>query len=149
MANKSIQSVLLAIPCRYMPVPFETSISTRSYTIWDFDEMMNCISRAPLLLLRSWVALSCRVCLHMSWGSVSPDQISVFSQYVKAYKSYADIVPARINQFHLILTQYHQVPMIAVLYWPSTQLHNLLMHSWANCLMFLSCYLQLYLANLE
>ena len=36
------------------------------------------------------------------------------------------------NQYRLTLTQYHQVPTIAVPYWPSTQLHHLVTHSWAN-----------------
>ena len=32
----------------------------------------------------------------------------------------------------LILTQHHQAPTIAVLYWPSTQLDHLVVHSWAK-----------------
>ena len=38
-----------------------------------------------------------------------------FSQYFKAYQHYADPVPSRINRYHFILTQYQQVPTIAVL----------------------------------
>ena len=41
-------------------------------------------------------------------------------------------VPSRINWYHLILTQYHQVPTIAVLYCPSTQLYHLVTHSLAR-----------------
>ena len=32
----------------------------------------------------------------------------------------------------LLLTQYHHVQTTAVLYWPSTQVHHLVTHSWAN-----------------
>ena len=36
-------------------------------------------------------------------------------QYIKAYKPYTDLIPSRINRYRLILTQNHQVPIIAVL----------------------------------
>ena len=68
-------------------------------------------------------------------------------------KHHTDPVPSRINQYcliltnpllwpnnidyRLILTQYHQVPTLAVLYWHSTQLHHLVTHSWANWVYFL------------
>ena len=37
----------------------------------------------------------------------------------------------------LILTQYRQVPTIAVLYWPSTQLYRLVTDSWDNWISFI------------
>ena len=74
----------------------------------------NCVSRAPLLFLRSWVALSLKVCLSVRY----PPILALYQQL-------------RTETANM-LTQYHQVPTIAVLYWPSTQLHHLVMHSWAN-----------------
>ena len=49
-------------------------------------------------------------------GSVSPGQIHTFFNIIDAYMPDTDPVPSRINQYHLILTQDHQVPTIAVLY---------------------------------
>ena len=38
--------------------------------------------------------------------------------------TYTDPVPPSTNQYRLILIQCHQVPTIAALYWPSTQLYS-------------------------
>ena len=41
-----------------------------------FFHVLYCVMRHPLLLFRSWVALSFKVCLWICEGSVTPDQIS-------------------------------------------------------------------------
>ena len=53
----------------------------------------SCFISAPLLLLRRLSSTNFQS-LPVSQGSVTPDQISTFFQYIKAYKP--------------ILTQYHQ-----------------------------------------
>ena len=50
-----------------------------------FIPELDCVIRDPPLLLRSWVALSFKVCLSVCLELVSPDQISPV-QCVKAYK---------------------------------------------------------------
>ena len=59
-------------------------------------------SRAPLLFLRSWVALSFKVCPCVRY----PPVLALYHQFR--------------TEIANLLTQYHQVPTIAVLYWPST-----------------------------
>ena len=46
------------------------------------------------------------------------------SKYQQVF-NHTDLVPSRIHQYRL--TDYHPVPIIAVLYWPSTQLHHLVL----------------------
>ena len=46
-----------------------------------------------------------------------------FFQNIQAYKPFADPVPPNTKKCQLILTQYHQVPLI---------IHHLVTHSWAN-----------------
>ena len=75
-----------------------------------------------LLLLRSWVTLSFKVVRQSYHNVLTTDQISTC---INAYRLCNDLVPARINRYHLTLAQYHQVPTIAVLHWPITQLHHL------------------------
>ena len=62
------------------------------------------------------------VCLSLSGTSSTRDLMSTFSIYKGIQALYP--VPSRINR-------YHQEPNIAVLYWPSTQLHHLVTYSWA------------------
>ena len=83
---------------------------------------------STLILIRSWVVLSFKVCQSVRKALVTPDQISTFSIYKVINALHW---PNNIN-YCLILTQYHQVPTIAVLNWPSTQLHQIVTHSWAN-----------------
>ena len=53
----------------------------------------------------------------------------------------------RISLFPVPLNLY-QVPTIAVLYWPSTQLHHLVTHSWANWIKFTFSFIsQVYFAT--
>ena len=75
---------------------------------------------STLILMRSWVALSFKVCesvsLRVSEASVKPDQISTCS----IYKGINALHWPNNMNYRLILTQYCQVPTIAVLHWPST-----------------------------
>ena len=54
-------------------------------------------------------------------GDTCPDLH--FLQYIKAWMSSTDPVSSITNCYRL-----------SVLYWPSTQLHHLVTHSWANCI---------------
>ena len=85
---------------------------------------MNCVTRAPLLyFVRSWVALS----LVCEWISQSvrhawhPSKFPLFAIYKGMNVLYW---PSIIN--------YQLLPPHSVLYWPNTQLHHLVTHSWAN-----------------
>ena len=95
-----------------------------------------CVTRAPLLFLRGWVALYFKVCLSVCLLGIRHTWPNLhFFQFVKTYMPYTDpiaMVPSRIKQCRLIMIQYHQAPTIAVLYWPSTQLPHPVTHSWAN-----------------
>ena len=82
--------------------------------------------------LSSPIFQSMSVSQWVSKGSVIPIQISTFSIYNGIDALYW---PNNINN-RLLVTQYRQVPIITVLYWPSTQLHHLVMHSWANWIYF-------------
>ena len=82
-----------------------------------------CFTSAPFLFLRS-SSSTFFPCLSVSeWGIGVTRTNSHLFQFIKAYKPNTEPVPSRINWYRLILTHYHQVPTIAVLYWPSTQLH--------------------------
>ena len=71
------------------------------------------------------------------WGiCVTRLNFHFFSIY-KGIQALYCTVPLRINWNRLILTQCHQIPTIAVQYWPSRQLHHLVTHSWANWIYFL------------
>ena len=70
-----------------------------------FEQSKDCVTRSPLLFLRSWVALSFKVCewvKHRCHPTKSPS----FFQYTKASMPYTDLMLSRINHYHLILTQY-------------------------------------------
>ena len=88
---------------------------------------------------------------------------SPFFLNIMAYRPSTDFkVPSRMNEYHPILTQYHQAPTSIAIYWPvqsitnwyhlilippstnhycpiltSRQLHHLVMHSWANWIWFI------------
>ena len=62
------------------------------------------------ILETSWVALYSVVCEWVCQASVSPDQISTFSNIYR-HKS-------------TLLTQYHLIPSSTKLYWPSTTMHQ-------------------------
>ena len=83
---------------------------------------------STFILIRSWVALSFKVCESASKISVTPDQIFILSIYkgINALYWRNNIIDCPI------VTQYRQVPKIDVQYWPSAQLHKLVTHSWAN-----------------
>ena len=101
----------------------------------------NCVSSVPLLLFRS-LSGTIFPCLSVSLSGVGvtlPNLHFLYIYIIKADMPHNDPVPLRINQYHFILTQYHQVLTIGVLYWVltqytlcTTQLHNLVTHSWAN-----------------
>ena len=87
----------------------------------------NCVTQ---LMLYTGDKLSSTIfcCLSVCQGSVTPDQISTFSNiYIQAYKPFADPVPPDTKQYQLILTSdqwrstsqyrhililYHQVPLM-------------------------------------
>ena len=86
---------------------------------------LHCVTRALLLyFIRSWVALSFKVV--SQWvsqsgiGNTCPDLH--FLQYIKAWMSSTDPV---------YIINYQLLPPHSVLYWPRTQLHHLVTHSWA------------------
>ena len=112
-----------------------TSSIVRRLLVWNYNQTggdqertifasninNDCLTRARLILLKSYVALSFKVC-HSSVceASVSPDLTST------------DQVTSITNWYRLILTQYHLVPTIAIIYWPSTQLHHLVTRRWVG-----------------
>ena len=80
-----------------------------------------CVTRAPLLyFIRSWVALSFKVCewVRHPWHLSRSPLCSIYKGINALYW------PSIIN--------YQLLPPNSVLYWPSTQLHHLVTHSWAN-----------------
>ena len=92
-----------------------TEIETLSQLFW------NCVTRVPLLFfIRTWVALFYKVC-----ESVRDPRHLSRSPLCSLYKgTNALFWPSIIN--------YKLPPPHSVLYWPSTQLHHLVTHSWAN-----------------
>ena len=76
-------------------------------------------------VVSGWIAL--RSCFSGAWVALSflvfEYAPHFFQQMKKAYMPYTDLVPPRINWYYLVLTQYQQVPTIAVFYWQSTHLH--------------------------
>ena len=107
----------------------------------EIHKIPHCVSSVPLLLFRS-LSSTIFPCLSVSLSGVGVTlpKLHFFNIYImKADMLHNDPVPLRINQYHFILTQYHQVLTIGVLYWVltqytlcTTQLHNLVTHSWAN-----------------
>ena len=80
-----------------------------------------CVTRAPLLyFIRSWVALSFKVCpsVRQPWHLSRSPLCAIYKGINALYW------PSIIN--------YHLLPPHSVPYWPSTQLHQLVTHSWAN-----------------
>ena len=85
------------------------------------------------ILERSWVALYSDVCQSVCQASVSPDQISFFSniyRHTSPLLTMYHLIPSSTNlywpstsQYRHILTQYHQVPLI---------IHHLVRHSSVN-----------------
>ena len=84
----------------------------------------NCVTRAPLLyFIRSWVALSfkCESVSESVRHVWHPSKSPLFARYKGMNVLYW---PSIIN--------YQLLPPHSVIYWPSTQLHHLVTHSWAN-----------------
>ena len=79
--------------------------------------------RSILILIRSSVALSFKVCESVS-ESRHPWQLSR-SPLCSIYNGKSTLYWPSINNYQLVPP--HSVP-----YWPSTQLHHLVTHSWAN-----------------
>ena len=90
------------------------------------------------ILETSWVALYSVVCQSVCQASVSPDQISTFSNIYRhtsplltmyhLISSSTNLYWPSTSQYRHILTQYHQVPLI---------IHHLMSHAqytWSSCL---------------
>ena len=94
---------------------------SKTNSLFCFTFFQNCVARAPpLYFIRSWVALSFKVCLSVRhpWHLTrSPLRI--------IYKGIDALYWPRVINYQL-------PPPHSVLYWPSTQLHHLVTHSWAN-----------------
>ena len=90
------------------------------------------------ILETSWVALYSVVSLSVCQASVTPNQISTFSniyRHTSPLLTMYHLIPSSTNlywpstsQYRHILTQYHQVPLI---------IHHLVRHSSANWIIFL------------
>ena len=88
---------------------------------------LSCVTRAPLLyFIRSWVALSFKVCQsqsvrhpwHLSRSPLCAIYKGINALYWPSIINYQLLPPYTISY--------------SVLYWPCTQLHHLVTHSWAN-----------------
>ena len=85
----------------------------------------DCVTRSPLLyFIRSWVALSFKVCESVSQASVTPDQMSTLP-LCAIYKGINALY------WHSII-DYQLLPPHSVLHCSSTELHHLVTRSWAN-----------------
>ena len=90
----------------------DSPLISRQSTFHEYHKY--CVTRAPFILLgASWLYYLSKSLSQLGIGVTWPDLHFFLSQYW----------PNNINN-RLIVTQYHQVPTIAALYWPSTSPRN-------------------------
>ena len=128
----SMQSISkCGLMCRQWCSNWYNTFSTQM-VICNIHLTINCVTQ---LMLYTGDKLSSTIfcCLSVRKGSVSPDQISTFSniyRHTSPLLTMYHLIPSSTNlywpsnrQYHHILTQYHQVPLI---------IHHLGRHSSAN-----------------
>ena len=91
------------------------------------QEEYNCSSQPSSVHWLSSSIFPCSVFCPSRYGNIRPN--IYFFQYIQAKKPCNSLVPLHTKQYHVILTQYHQVPSSTALKWPGTIMYQLLLPS--------------------